>query len=133
MSKKALRFAMELSPDVTAVQIEVTPGDCEDVRGVWQQGVVEPAHKVGRPVPRLEIISSPYRRILTPLLDFVLRQAEAHPNRQIAIVIPEMVQDRWFNYALHNQRAGALKALLYLFGNPQIMVVSAVVFASRRP
>jgi len=124
VSKKALRFAMELSPDVTAVQIEVTPGDCEDVRGVWQQGVVDPAQKVGRPVPRLEIISSPYRRILTPLLDFVLRQAKAHPDRQVAIVIPEMVEDRWFNYVLHNQRAAALKTLLYLFGNRQIMVVN---------
>jgi amino acid transporter len=124
VTKKALRFAMELSPDVTAVQIEVTPGDCEDVRGVWQQGAVEPARKVGRPVPRLEIISSPYRRILTPLLNFVIRKAEAHPDRQIAIVIPEMVQDRWFNYVLHNQRASALKAMLYLFGNPQIMVVN---------
>lgn len=124
VTKKALRFAMELSPEVTAVQIEVTPGDCENVRGVWQQGAVEPARKVGRPVPRLEIISSPYRRILTPLLEFVFRQAEAHPDRQIAIVIPEMVQDRWFNYVLHNQRAAALKAMLYLFGNPQIMVVN---------
>jgi amino acid transporter len=124
VSKKALRFAMELSPEVTAVQIEVTQGDCEDVRRVWQQGVVEPAQKVGRPVPQLEIISSPYRRILTPLLDFVLRQAKAHPDRQVAIVIPEMVQDRWFNYVLHNQRAAALKTLLYLFGNRQIMVVN---------
>ena len=35
-----------------------------------------------------------------------------------------MVEDRWFNYVLHNQRAAALKTLLYLFGNRQIMVVN---------
>jgi amino acid transporter len=124
VTKKALRFAMELSPDVTAVQVEVTPGDCEDLRCIWQQSVVEPAQKVGRPAPRLEILSSAYRRVLTPLMALVKGQAEAHPDRQIAVVIPEMVQDRWYNYVLHNQRAAALKAMLYFFGNRQIMVVN---------
>jgi hypothetical protein len=33
--------------------------------GGSRKGVVDPAQKVGRPVPQLEIISSPYRRILT--------------------------------------------------------------------
>jgi len=57
-------------------------------------------------------------------LDLALKQAQAHPGRQIAVVIPEIVQDRWYNYVLHNQRAAALKTMLYFFGNPQIMVVN---------
>ncbi|MBV9626140.1 MAG: APC family permease [Acidobacteria bacterium] len=124
VTKKALRFAMELSPDVTAVQVEVSPGDSEDVRRIWPQSVVEPAQRAGEPVPRLEIISSAYRRVLTPLIGFATRKAEAHPDRQIAVVIPEMVEDRWYNYLLHNQRAAALKAMLYFLGNRRIMVVN---------
>ena len=124
VTKKALRFAMELSPEVTAVQIEVTEGDCGDVEAGWERWVVEPAREIGRPAPRLEIIPSAYRRILLPILDLALKQAQAHPERQIAVVIPEIVQDRWYNYVLHNQRAAALKAMLYLFGNRQIMVVN---------
>ena len=124
VTKKALRFAMEISSDVTAVQIETTQGDCDDVCAGWEKWVVEPARNAGRPAPRLEIVPSPYRRILTPVLDLALKQAQAHPGRQIAVVIPEIVQDRWYNYVLHNQRAAALKTMLYFFGNPQIMVVN---------
>ncbi|MBV9074506.1 MAG: APC family permease, partial [Acidobacteria bacterium] len=124
VTKKALRFAMELSPDVTAVQVEVAEGDCQDVQAGWERWVEQPARNIGRPAPRLEIICSAYRRVLSPLLDLVLKQARAHPDRQIAVVIPEIVQDRWYNYALHNQRAAALKAMLYFFGNRQIMVVN---------
>ena len=124
VTKKALRFAAELSPDVKAVQVEVGEGDCEDIRNGWQQWVVEPAAKVHRPAPQLEVITSPYRRVLIPIIQVAVREAKAQPDRQIAIVIPEIVQDRWYNYALHNQRATALKALLYFLGNRQIMVVN---------
>jgi hypothetical protein len=124
VTKKALRFAMELSPDVTAVQVQISEGDCNDVLAGWERWVVQPALDIGHPAPCLEVIHSDHRRILTPLLHFTLRQAKAHPDRQIAVVIPEIIQDRWYNYVLHNQRGVALKAMLYFFGNRQIMVVN---------
>jgi amino acid transporter len=124
VTKKALRFAAELSPDVKAVQVEIGDGDCDDMRNCWQKWAVEPAQKVGRPAPQLEIIMSPYRRVLIPIIEVAVREAKKQPDREIAIVIPEIVQDRWYNYALHNQRATALKALLYFLGNKQIMVVN---------
>lgn len=126
VTKKALRFAMELSPQVTAVQVEIGEDehDCDEIRAGWDRWVVQPAGKIGRPAPQLEIIRSAYRRILAPLLETVLKLAQANPTRQIAVVIPEIVEDRWYNYVLHNQRAAALKAMLYLFGNRQVMVVN---------
>ena len=124
VTKKALRFGMEMSPDVLAVQVEVGEGDCEEISCGWEKWVVEPAQAAGRPAPQLKIMTSPYRRVLVPIIGVALEEARAKPDRQIAIVIPEIVQDRWYNYALHNQRAAALKAMLYFLGNPQIMVVN---------
>ena len=124
VTKKALRFAIELSPDVKAVQVEVSEGDCDEVQRGWHEWVVEPAQRLGHPAPQLEIISSPYRRVLIPVIELAEQEAKAQPDRQIAVVIPEIVQDRWYNYALHNQRAAALKTLLYFLGNRQVMVVN---------
>jgi amino acid transporter len=124
VTKKALRFAAEMSSEVLAVQVEVGEGDCDDMLKCWKGWVVEPAKAAGRPAPQLKIIQSPYRRVLFPIIKLAIDESRAQPTRQLAIVIPEIVQDRWYNYALHNQRAAALKAMLYFLGNRQIMVVN---------
>ena len=46
-----------------------------------------------------------------------------NPNRQIAVLIPELVERHWYHYFLHNQRAEWLKELLLLKGNQQIIVI----------
>ena len=46
---------------------------------------------------------------------------EANPRRQIAVMIPEMVERHWFLQFLHNQRGSVIKALLYLKGNQRII------------
>jgi hypothetical protein len=48
-----------------------------------------------------------------------------NPRRQIAVMIPEMVERHWFLQFLHNQRGSVLKALLYLKGNQRIIVINA--------
>jgi amino acid transporter len=124
VTKKALRFALELSHDVTAIHIQAQEGECEDVLANWRSLVVEPAKKRGFPAPEMKIIPSPYRRVLLPILDFALQKAKSNPDQQIAVVIPEIVEDRWYNQLLHNQRAAVLKAFLYFSGNPKIIVVN---------
>jgi hypothetical protein len=59
-----------------------------------------------------------------PIVDYVLELHKKDPSRQIAVVIPELVERHWYYYFLHNQRAAALKALLYVKGNQQIAVVN---------
>src|SRR5262252_1379486 len=36
----------------------------------------------------------------------------AHPNRDIAVIVPELVATRWYHYVLHNQTAALIKAYL---------------------
>jgi hypothetical protein len=55
----------------------------------------------------------------------VLNMAERHPDRKILVVIPEFVEDRWYEYFLHNQRARLLEWTLLTRGNKRIFTVSS--------
>ena len=50
--------------------------------------------------------------LLAPIVEYVLEAERCCPNQQIAVLIPELVQRRWYHHLLHNKRASVLKALL---------------------
>jgi amino acid transporter len=122
VAKKAVRFALTISPEVIGLQIGAEQTD--DLRPDWERYVEKPVMEIGLPTPKLVEIDSPYRYVLLPIVDFVLDLHKKDPTRQIAVVIPELVERHWYYYFLHNQRAAALKALLYVKGNQQIAVVN---------
>jgi hypothetical protein len=70
------------------------------------------------------ILHSPYRLVTTPIFRYVLEMESKHPDRQIAVLVPEIVEWRWYYYFLHNQRATALRVLLYAKGTGRIVVIS---------
>jgi hypothetical protein len=123
MSEKALRFAMKLSDEVQAVHVDAE--ECyEEVRRMWDHNVAEPFREAGRVAPQLVLIESPYRFILGPLVDYILKVESECPNRQVAVLVPELVVRRWWQAPLHNQRAEVLKLLLLMRGNQRIMVIN---------
>jgi hypothetical protein len=124
VTKKALRFAFELSREIKAIHVEVIEGECDEIRRGWNDLVSEPASRAGYPSPTLEVVPCPYRRVLSTIINVVQREARTHPERQVAVVIPEMVEYRWYNHFLHNRRAAVLKAMLYFLGNRRIIVVN---------
>ena len=83
-----------------------------------------PARAAGLAVPQLVVIDSPYRFIVKPLVDYAIQQQVAHPDRNITVLIPELVESHWYHYFLHNNRPEAIRALLLLNGNQRITVVS---------
>ena len=123
ISKKAMQFALNVSPDVTALHVDCgeTP---DDLCGLWDKYVGEPAREVGLCEPKLVTLHSPYRFIVLPVLDFILDLQKKVPERQIAVVLPELVERRWYQYFLHNQRPAMLKALLYVRGNQKTVVIN---------
>jgi amino acid transporter len=123
ITQKALRFAMEISPDVHAVHVHAED-DTDDLSARWKDLVEGPSQRAGLKPPTLRVLPSPYRLVLTPIREYIIQQAEKHVDRQIAVVIPEKIQQRWYHYLLHNQKATALKALLYFGGNQQIVVMN---------
>ncbi len=76
------------------------------------------------PVPELVVVSSPYRFVLMPLVEYILKVELEHPERQVAVMIPELVVRHWWENALHNQRAQLLKLLLLMRGNQRIIVIN---------
>ncbi|MGA2992374.1 MAG: APC family permease, partial [Candidatus Korobacteraceae bacterium] len=101
-AQKALRFAMTLSPEVQVVH--VTCDEDDSLPGQWQSAVEQPARETGAPLPRLVTLRSPYRMVLQPLVDYVLKVEKENHNRTIAVVISVMVERHWYHYFLHNQR-----------------------------
>ena len=124
ISEKALRFAYTLSTEIEAVHIDSDKGETHGIRHIWPQKVEKPAIEAGVPPPRLVVVKSPYRMVLKPLFEHILKVEEEHPSRQVAVVVPELVEMHWYHSFLHNQRANALRAMLQMWGTRRIVVIS---------
>ncbi|HXX19898.1 MAG TPA: APC family permease [Candidatus Acidoferrum sp.] len=123
ISQRALQFALTLSPDIHALHV-ATEDETDALREQWGPMVEEPLQRAGRKPPELITLPSPYRLVLRPILDYVLDAEKQHPERQIAIIVPELVERHWYHYPLHNQRAEILKALLLLHGSTRIVLIN---------
>lgn len=123
ITQKALRFGLDISSEVEALHVH-TEGTPPNLANRWKELVEVPAARAGFSPPKLHVASSPYRYVLTPILEHVTTLANKHPDRQIAVIIPEKILDRWYDYFLHNRRGTLLKAMLYFYGNPRIVVMN---------
>jgi hypothetical protein len=106
------------------VQIRTGEPAEDDLTRRWHDFVEAPTREAGLPSPRLVQLNSPYRHVFNPLLDYVVTTKKEHPDRQIAVLIPELVARRWYHHLLHNKRAAMLKALLLVRGDEDIVVIN---------
>jgi amino acid transporter len=123
ITEKGLRFALKISDQVQAVHVDAEEC-CDEVQQMWQQNVAAPLRESGKTVPELILLSSPYRFVITPLVEYILKVEHDNPARQIAVLVPELVVKHWWQTPLHNQRAQLLKLLLLVRGNQRIMVIN---------
>jgi amino acid transporter len=128
VTEKALRFAYTLSKEIQVLHIvpedEEGKHEKDALTNQWEEYVEKPARQAGLPPPKLILLCSPYRLVLNPIIDFVLGLERSHPNRLISVLVPELVERRWYYYLLHNQRANALKVMLYIKGDRRIVVIN---------
>jgi hypothetical protein len=104
----ALRYAQTLSGSPKAVYVELDPERTHRLEEKWG--------KFGLGVP-LVVLTSPYRSLLAPFLDYVNHLLALGENHVVTIVIPEFVPSRWWQHLLHNQTALLIKgALLFRKG-----------------
>ena len=104
VTRKAMRFALNISTDIYGVHVDSGEG-CEYIEKKWQENVIAPAIAEGVKPPTLISLQSPYRQLFGSLTDFISQLETDHPNRKIAVVIPSMVEQKWYHSFLHNQRA----------------------------
>jgi amino acid transporter len=124
LTSRALRFGMELSQDVRALHILTQDTTICELTPVWEELVGEPARKAGVPVPRLVLRRSTYRQFFAPMIQYVEHLRDSHEDRDIVVIVPDLVVTHWYEAFLHNNRGFMLKQLLRLYGGPRVVVVN---------
>jgi amino acid transporter len=103
-SVSALEFARSLSRDVTAVVVDIDHEVTAGIAKQWEKFAPEVS---------LEVLQSPYRSVIQPLVEYLDEVERRDPGRRpVVVVLPEVVPARWWHNLLHNQTALMLKAVL---------------------
>jgi amino acid transporter len=123
ISEKALSFALSMSNDIRCLHVQVAD-EPDDICKDWDRDVVAPLRAAGKCIPKLEILHSPYRYILTPVVDYVFKTERETKFHKICVLVPELVVRHWWQNLLHNRRADLLKVILLMRGNRRIIVIN---------
>jgi hypothetical protein len=129
LSGKALRFAMWISNDLIAVHLSNLSGEEaqeeeQRLSRQWANDVEAPAKLHGSPVPKLVVVQSPYRNFLPPLLQVIQKIEDDYPLRQIAVVVPEVVETRWWQLLLHRRKAARLRSAILKRGDQRVIIIN---------
>jgi amino acid transporter len=129
ITQKAVAYAMRLSPDVMAlhcIDLEGPEAEAHEtrIRGDWVRYVEQPAVEAGLRAPRLLVVSSSYRSVLAPLLRIIENLRRDDPGRVVAVVLPQLVEARWWEWLLHTHRERRLRAALLRNGGRDLAVVA---------
>jgi amino acid transporter len=129
LTDRALQFALRLSPDVVAVHLTALGGpDVQErrhlLRRQWSHDVEKPARQAGHKPPQLVLLEAHYRRIQGPLLKFVAATEKGNRSRLIAVLVPQLVKEHWWQYLLHGYRARRLCAALLRYGGSRVVVIN---------
>ncbi|HEY1471388.1 MAG TPA: APC family permease [Candidatus Acidoferrum sp.] len=124
ITKQALEFASRISSEIVAIHVQPDEHSAL-LHDNWERYVETAFRKANLQPPRLETLPSPYRFIIIPIVQYVLRLSSKHPDRRIVVVIPELVEERWYEYFLHNQRGRLLEWALMVQGNQRIFTLSS--------
>jgi len=129
LARKAVEYALRLSPDVTALHLTNLEGpDVEDqqarLRQDWHEFVEQPALRMGLEPPKLRLLPSEFRSMTAPLLRAIQDAERRSPGRPVTVILPELVEGRWWGYLMHANRERRLRARLLRDGGPAVIVSS---------
>ncbi|MGD1107687.1 MAG: APC family permease [Terracidiphilus sp.] len=123
ISEKALSFALSMSCDIHCVHVQ-TSDDPDPFCDAWEKDIVAPLKAAGRCIPKLVTLKSPYRYVLYPIVDYVLKVERERENCKVCVLVPELVVHHWWEGLLHNRRSELLKVILLMRGNRRIVVIN---------
>lgn len=106
-------YAKAIATDITAFTVVFNREQEQILREHWEKWY---------PEIKLDVIYSPYRTILEPLLSY-LNKPENHPKGTfITILMPQFITKKWWHVLLHNQTAVFLR--FYLIWKKDIVVAT---------
>jgi amino acid transporter len=123
LAEKALQIAYGLSQDLHIVHIQEEHSG-RDFPDEWRRDVQPSIERAGLPEPHLVILKSPFRKVITPILNYIWQLEGKNPESVIAVLIPQLVESRWYYGLLHNRRADILKNVLLLKGRSRILILN---------
>jgi amino acid transporter len=110
----ALSYAKAISPNVTAITVDIDPTATSRLRMQWQEWAPD--------VP-LVVLDSPYRSVLVPVLNYIDQMDKQREGAYMTIILPEFIPAKWWQHLLHNQTALLIKgALLFRRGKVAISI-----------
>jgi amino acid transporter len=124
MTQQGLKFALRLSDDIYVVQVKTETSPIEDLSDNWELLIANPARKNRITQPKLVILTSQYRQFLAPFIDFIKQLEVKHPDRDIAVVIPDLIMSHWYEGLLHNNRGAFLRMILRAQCSDRVVMIS---------
>jgi amino acid transporter len=129
LSRRALEYALRVSPDVIALHLVDLDGpDAEDrqreLQHQWRECVEQPAARFGLKPPSLQFVSSEFRSMTAPLLRAIEHAHDQTPERPVTVILPELVDGRWWGYLMHANRERRLRKRLLRHGGSTVVVAS---------
>jgi amino acid transporter len=102
-SMRALAYAASLQQPALALHISPTEEEAERFRDYWRVW--------GDHLP-LEVVVSPYRAIVAPMVNYVESLHRLRPDLTLTVIMPEIVVRHWRHRILHNRTAPRLRRAL---------------------
>jgi amino acid transporter len=138
LTAEALSLAMTLSNVVVGVhlaQLSGPDGGEEDrkLREQWRRDVERPVRAAGLEPPRLVILQAHYREIHGPVIRLADELSSHYAGRRIAVLIPELIKQHWYQYILHTRRARSLRARLLRDAGHRLTVITVPWHLEEKP
>lgn len=101
VAEKGIRLGLEISAEFYVVHV-TTDDDSGDLKQKWKELVENPAITEHCQVPKLVILSSNYREVIEPIIDFISGLRNQYPYRKIVVIIPQIIEPRWYHFIFRN-------------------------------
>ncbi|MEV0494052.1 APC family permease [Streptomyces atratus] len=112
-SMRTLAYAASLQQPVLALHISVAEDEAQRFRDYWSLW--------GDHLP-LEVIVSPYRAVVAPLVRYLEALHRQHPELTLTVIVPEIITSRRRHQLLHSRTAIRLRRALRPL--PKIVITS---------
>lgn len=100
---EALDYARTIADEIVAIHVDLGSIEGEKLQEQWRQLEAD--------IP-LVIIESPYRSVISPIVEFVSQFEERYRDTYTTVIIPAFVTRNWWEGLLHNQTTLFLKTAL---------------------
>ena len=116
----ALAYSRLVGKDVRGVHVEVDPNGTPALKRDWEEWAPD--------IPLL-ILESPFRSLVTPILEYIKAVQDEREDDFVTVIVPELVPRKWWQRALHNQAGPLLRTALA--GREDVVVTNVRYFLER--